>query len=283
MPISKVEILDRAIEGAQNIDEGILWWKQKQWDNIRTSIVINPFDPDVNLGVCNYDLSVGPEYVSLRDPYNVLRIEGADALTVKPGDTVLILTEEYVCLPLDLMGMIVPRARWLFEGVSLHATRIDPSWHGRLLIGFTNVQRHNIALSRGEPFCTMYFEKISPPLLEGLTRRDLRSIGRESIGRIRFEHARLEEMVLPDAVTATDIDLVVQQFGKPWDIMRGALQRSKEEVKEFIVRDIGPDIVDQAASRAYERAFTTQQRLLGALIITLIGAVVTTIVKVLFF
>jgi len=271
LALARDEILRRVVRGDKQIQEAISWWKNREWGTIGASIVIQPFDCAVCLGVCNYDLRVGPEYVSLRNPYDVRSLEDSETFTVSPGETVLILSEEYLCLPLDLMGMVVPRARLLFEGASLHATRVDPSWYGRLLIGLTNVQRYPIALSRGEPFCTVYFDRVDPPLGEGLTPKDVPALGRERIGRMAFAHARPEELVGPESVTMQDLDQVVREFGKPWDVVRGALRRSQEEVKQYLDKDLGPNIAEEASKAAYKRAFGLLEKVFMVFVAALVA------------
>jgi len=72
---------------------------------------------------------------------------------------------------------------------------------------------------------------------------------------------------------------VVREFGKPWDIMRGALRRSKEEIKNYVITDVGPNIVEEATSRAYGQAFSSQQRLFMALVIAVISFVVAGVIR----
>ena len=132
-------------------------WKKGKWESIGNRIIIYPFNIR-NLGPCCYGLTVGEEYISLRDPFNSKPLRKAgEHINVGPSETVLILTSEYICLPRNVLAMVVPRAAWIFEGASLSATRVDPTWYGKLLVGFTNLAKNPIVLDFGEEFCTCYF------------------------------------------------------------------------------------------------------------------------------
>ena len=127
MIIRDVELKERILKDPKKIKDAYNWWKKSIWDKIGDNILIDPFEPEEKLGLASYDLSVGGEYVSLRDPHNIKKIKEGEAISIDPSETVLILTDEYVALPKNVMAMIVPRARWIFEGSFLNATRIDPT------------------------------------------------------------------------------------------------------------------------------------------------------------
>ncbi|MHA1742408.1 MAG: hypothetical protein ACTSVD_10005 [Candidatus Thorarchaeota archaeon] len=92
----------------------------------------------------------------------------------------------------------------------------------------------------------------------GLSRKEVPALGRKLIGTISFEHARPEELLPAQQVTEEHIDGVVREFGRPWDIMTGALRRSREEMKNYVIADVGPNIVEEATTRAYGQAFSSQ-------------------------
>ena len=199
-------------------------------------------------------MSVGKEYVSLRDPHNTKKLEAGEHIQIGPGETVLILSKEYICLPKDVLAMIVPRATWIFEGACLSATRIDPTWYGKLLIGFTNLARNPVALDYGEEFCTCYFMEASETETV-ITRDKVKSLGRENIGSIKFAHARQQIPLLPDKVTKDDIDKVVELYGWPWDVARGMFLLTQKEIGNWIEKEVSSDIVAEATSAAEKRAF----------------------------
>lgn len=253
MILSDKDLKDRIIQEPEEAEQAKEWWKNGEWDKIGDKILIDPFKTYA-LGVCCYELSVGAEYVSLRDPYKTKKLGAEDHIQIGPGETVLILTEEYVCLPRTILAMIVPRATWIFEGVYLSATRIDPTWYGKLLIGFTNLAKNPVALDRGEGFCTCYFMEATETE-KVLTPDTVKSLGRERIGSIKFAHARQQIPLLPDKVTKDNIDKVVELYGWPWDVVRGMFELTRKEIGDWIEKEVSSDIVDEATSAAVKTAF----------------------------
>jgi hypothetical protein len=91
MILSDKALLDRTFQTKEEAEEAIELWKNSKWDEIGNRIVILPFDTDA-LGPCCYDLSVGNEYVSLRDPHNTKYLRKGEHFQISPGETVLILS-----------------------------------------------------------------------------------------------------------------------------------------------------------------------------------------------
>jgi len=192
--------------------------------------------------------------------------------------------------------MVVPRATWIFEGISLSATRIDPTWYGKLLIGLTNLAKNPVALDYKEEFCTCYFMEAAETE-KVLTRDTVKHLGREKIGSISLAHARQQTLLSPDRVTKDDINKVVELYGWPWDVVRGMLELTKKEIGEWIEKEVTSDIVDLATSAAVKTAFdelTTQYReankwnrnlaiavisVLGVIGAAIVGALITYLIK----
>jgi deoxycytidine triphosphate deaminase len=253
MVLSDKDLRQRIIQEVQETKQAIEWWEKGDWEKIGNKIIIDPFQ-DLSLGPCCYGLSVGDEYVSLRDPYNPKQLKKGQHISIGPSETVLILTREYICLPKNILGMIVPKATWIFEGISLSASRIDPTWYGKLLIGITNLAKNPVALDYGEEFCTCYFME-STQVTKVLSRETHKSLGRDTIGTIRFEHAKPQKLILPDKVSKEDIEKVVDLYGWPWDVVRGMFELTKRDIGAYIEKEVTSDIVDEATSAAIKIAF----------------------------
>ena len=230
------------------------WWKKSKWGKIGDNILIDPFGPEEKLSISSYDLSIGEEYVSLRDPYNIKKLKEGEAISIDPSETVLILTNEYVALPKNVMAMIVPRARWIFEGSFLNATRIDPTWYGKILVGFTNITKWTMTIGFKKPFCTCYFMECNTAKGH-LTKKDVPFLGRTTIDPLTFRFARPRKLLRPQEFTREHLDTVVSSFGYPWDVVQCAMERGKEETIEFIEKDVAPRIVEDTTLKVTERAY----------------------------
>jgi deoxycytidine triphosphate deaminase len=257
MILSNKEIKNRLIK-KEEIKEAREWWTSGEWDKIGKQILIDPLKLE-NLSVCGYDLSVGEEYISLREPHTPKTLKEEESFTIEPGETVLILTEEFLGFPKNITALVVPRARWIFEGTYLNATRVDPTWYGKLLIGFTNIAKYPITLTRGETFCTCQFIEIQE-IEKPLTKKDVYFLGRTKIGKIDFAHARPQELLSPNKVTREDLEKVVKTFGKPWDIVHGSIERIKGEIIQYMERDMVPSLTEEITNVVIREAFKIQQR-----------------------
>jgi deoxycytidine triphosphate deaminase len=253
MIISDEALKTRLITGSTEVREAKEWWKDAAWDRIANRIIIDPFQ-DHRLGPCCYGLSVGDEYVSLRDPFNPRPLKKGEHISIGPSETVLVLSQEYLCLPRNALAMIVPRATWIFEGISLSSTRIDPTWYGKLLIGVTNLAKNPVALDWGEEFCTCYFMEATEAK-KVLSRETQSALGRDTIGTVRLAHAKPQHLMLPGRVSRDDIDKVVELYGWPWDVVRGMFELTKKEVGDWIEKEVASDIVTEATSAAAKDAF----------------------------
>jgi len=263
--------------------EAMKFWEEGHWEQalLKDGILIEPLI-DRLIGPAGYELRVGDEYLSLRDPYNTKKLEERGILTIDPGETVLILTEEYLCLPKTVAAMVVPRARHIFTGLVLNATRVEPTWYGKLVIGITNVGKDPRRLARGHSFCTCQFLQCTE-VEKPLNIENTPHLGRRTIGAIDFEGIIPRMPQDPEKVTREDLDRVVQLFGYPWDIVRGAIRRTIDEVIAHITREVAPEISAEAASSAVEAAFKRQNQIMVALVgglLAILAAVVAYILRV---
>ena len=263
MILSDKDIEERLIK-PEDIAEAKKWWENGEWEKIGDKILINPFEPN-KLGVADYDLSVGEEYILLRDPDDIKPLAEGQRIDLGPGETVLILTKEYVALPRDVMGFVVLRAGRLFEGSSVCASRIDPTWYGKLLVSFTNLAKFPTFLSWGTAFCTFYLMQ-SSRTSKSVSKREVKQLGRTKIGEVEHPHLRQRDLVRRSDVTETHIREVEETFGRPFDIVFGAIDRSRETIIEFIQREVAPKIAASATDAAVRMAFRRQNILMAILV-----------------
>lgn len=268
MILSDKDLKERIIKDPEEVEQAREWWKKGEWDKIGDKILIDPFKT-LAVGTCTYDLSVGEEYRSLRDPRTPKYVKEGESIRIGPGESVLILSEEYIGLPQNALAMIIPRARWIFEGTSICASRVDPTWYGKLLVGFTNLAKNPVELYRQEAFCTCYFMETSE-IETVLTKDKVHFLGRTNIGRIDFSHATEQKLLSAEKVTQDDIEKVVDLYGWPWDVVRGMFVLTLKEITEYVEKEIAPAIVEDATSAAIARAFENQQKWIRNLIIGLL-------------
>jgi deoxycytidine triphosphate deaminase len=88
----------------------------------------------------SYDLRVGSEYRGHRDAEKTELPPGGDLL-LRPGNAVLIQTEEVVFVPRNILGYVVPKVGLLQKGVSNTLSKIDPGYNGPLIVTLFNLAR----------------------------------------------------------------------------------------------------------------------------------------------
>ena len=279
MILSDVSILSRLI--TDDIEKFKKLWIERQWEEIKGRILIHPFNQD-HLDLNCYNLCVGDQYISLRDPDEIREIK--DKIVIEPGETVLILTQEFVALPKNIFGFVVPRARLIFEGIIINSTKIDPTWYGKLLVAVTNITKYPLKLYKGKPFCSVYFEECEEVKSE-LNKDKVPSLGREEIlsEDVTRAHIKFEPLLEVEKVTKKDMERVVEVYGKPWDIIRGMFELSKDDILKYIEKEIQPNLIEEAKKEAYKDAYEKLIKFQTILIMAVVVAIIGALIKFLFF
>ncbi len=103
-----------------------------------------------------------------------IEVEAGNALFIHPGELVLGATLESVNVPDDLVGWLDGRSSLARLGLMVHVTagRIDPGWHGQIVLEFYNNGKLPLALRPGMVICAMSFEMLSSPALRPYNKRE---------------------------------------------------------------------------------------------------------------
>lgn len=173
-------------------------------------IEIKPFDLEKLQGA-SYDFAIGGEsLVSRSDKKILLEPKSSVNLNLEAGDFALVLTKEYIKLPLDVTGVIGMRSSLARKGLILLAgMQIDPGFEGHLRFGLYNASPRRITLDYDDDLCMIEFHRLSrsvdhpPPrireLMEGKipeTDRDfLRSLETTSLSELRQDLRTLTQSV----------------------------------------------------------------------------------------
>ena len=110
-------------------------------------LTIRPYNPK-HLGACSYDLHLGNLAVY---PESGEERKLVPSLYLLPNEFVLIQTEEYLNLPADLIGHVVPRSSAARLGllVNFGSELIHPSSSGKLVLEIKNLSSKEILLQKG--------------------------------------------------------------------------------------------------------------------------------------
>lgn len=96
---------------------------------------------------------------------NEIIIEENEAFFLHPGELALATTHESIQVPDDLVGWLDGRSSLARLGLMVHVTahRIDPGWHGQIVLEIFNSGKLPLALRPGMDICAINFETLSSP------------------------------------------------------------------------------------------------------------------------
>lgn len=158
--------------------------QQGGWVDSQSKLLIFPFRDEL-LTPVGYDLTIGDAYLSLLKKTKY-KLGPNEQLVIQPGETVLVITQEYIGLPKNktIGGIIQSKVSIVSLGLSHVSTTLDNDWEGHLLIAITNHQPYPVTLRKGQPFCTaMFFLSKNPA-----TRSCGKPPGRRDITEERLDY-----------------------------------------------------------------------------------------------
>ena len=125
-------------------------------------IAITPFD-ERQVQAASYDLRVGPQGATTSTK-QIVNVEERGYLPVEPGDFAVLSVLEEIKLGNQYAGRIGLRSKWARKGlVATTGPQIDPGYHGRLMIGLTNLTPNPISLAYGDDLVTLELHKLDQP------------------------------------------------------------------------------------------------------------------------
>ena len=138
-------------EGRADFQDLLKKFRARDWEAVGKKIIINPYNEE-NVTPFSYDLTVGKKLLSVRK-----HDQGVVGLPydIKPGETVAIITEEFVALPPCYAATIWPRFGFVLEGIFQSMVKIDPTWYGNLSVAVTNLSPRTFHIDSGLRFGTL--------------------------------------------------------------------------------------------------------------------------------
>jgi dCTP deaminase len=128
-----------------------------------TQLLIFNVDKTQLLGTSSnvsYDLQVGSEYKSHRDAEKTELTDDGDLL-LRPGNAVLIQSEEVLFVPRKLFGYVVPKVALLQKGVTNTLSKVDPGYNGPLIVTLFNLSKNDLRLKRRDSFCSIVLHSVA--------------------------------------------------------------------------------------------------------------------------
>ncbi len=125
-------------------------------------IIIDPFDPK-QLQPATYDMRVGTEAVTTSSK-ELRRLDQKGFITFQPGDFGFLITMEKIGLNPNHAARFGLRGGLARKGLSATTgPQIDPGYHGRLILGISNLTPNPVTLSYGEDLVSVEFHELPSP------------------------------------------------------------------------------------------------------------------------
>jgi dCTP deaminase len=190
--------------------------------DIDSPILIDCVNPEC-LQMANYDLELGEEvYVTTEKVPKKLNAMGKDGVvSIEPGEFGILMTNEYIFVPPDLMGFISVRLTHKQKGlVNISGFHVDPGFYGRLLFAVFNAGPNDVPLRYKEPVFMIMFNKLTEdgPIVKKGRWRGMENIPIETLSGLRGtsvsvrgldKRIRRLEIVFPILLTAI-VGLIVE-------------------------------------------------------------------------
>jgi dCTP deaminase len=117
-------------------------------------------DPTQLSGAC-YELRLGNVYYDLSEGDNPIQIPAGGMALLKPGHRVVLITQEELDIPNDMLATIFSKGSLFSIGLSPAATYADPGFSGHLGIVTQNISNKYIVLPTLEPIAKIEFTRLS--------------------------------------------------------------------------------------------------------------------------
>lgn len=118
-------------------------------------------------------LRLGPQVYISSEPFTTQLAGRADWVCIKPGDFALLLTEECVRLPPDVMAFISLRFGYKRKGlINVSGFHVDPTYYGRIIFSVFNAGPRDIVFRRGDHLFMMFCQRLESGIHEDCYRRE---------------------------------------------------------------------------------------------------------------
>ncbi len=125
-------------------------------------ILIKPFEED-QLEAATYDLRVG-EQGATTSTKELVNIRERAYLSIAPGDFAVVTIQEELRLGPQHVGRFGLRSKYARKGlIATTGPQIDPGYHGRLILGLTNLTPKAVTIPYGDHLVSVEFHELQEP------------------------------------------------------------------------------------------------------------------------
>ena len=148
-------------------------------------ITITPFEKQ-QIQPASYDLRVGEDGITTSCK-KLTNIKESGYLLIQPGDFAVVNALEEIQLDAQHTGRFGLRSKYARKGlIATTGPQVDPGYHGRLIIGLTNLAPTPISLPYKDDFISLEFHRLEEPSMRPYSGpyQHKRTLGAEEIEAI---------------------------------------------------------------------------------------------------
>lgn len=143
----------------------ILTDQQIRETNQRRDIQIEPFD-DGQIQPASYDLRVGEQGITTSTK-KLVNLRETGYLLVNPGDFAIVNVLEEIRLGPQYTARFGLRSKYARKGlIATTGPQVDPGYHGRLIIGITNLAPTPVSIPFKDDFISIEFHRLEQPAMK---------------------------------------------------------------------------------------------------------------------
>jgi deoxycytidine triphosphate deaminase len=190
---------------------------------------ILPLDDEDCIQPIGFDFRIGNE-IWLWSTQKVVNPD-IEEVYLKPGESAVIKTYEYLQVPPDMAGMIQSKVSWVSLGISHISTTIDPTFRGHLAIAIANLGVKDLPLKYKSKFATGIFYKLNNETKMEFVRphQDLKKIIQVFANERGIDYLAEKRKEPKDATLPVLLE-EIQWRGKPFDTIYFLLTKCDERL-----------------------------------------------------
>lgn len=128
-------------------------------DSINRSDLIKGAVPE-NVGPSCYELRMGNVYYDLTVNNEPIQVPEGETILIKPGHKVVLITQEELIIPNDILGRVISKGSFFSIGLSPVCTNADPGFEGNMGIVTQNTSDKYIEIPVNEAIAKIDFNKL---------------------------------------------------------------------------------------------------------------------------
>ncbi len=217
--------------------------------------IIDPFDSS-RVKSAHYELSLGDEtFLTGTNPNeDAISNNNPNSISIHPGQFALLLTEETITVPGNMIAFISIKASQKFKGlVNISGFHVDPGFIGKLLFSVYNAGPSTIVLERKQKLFSIWFSPLSGDSTYNGTHKNQNRIP------IQYIENLSGELASPNSVLAK-INLLDKEYGHRIAVAEGKNTTVRWMLGIFISLLIALNIKQYYDSNAYSKGYKSGQQ-----------------------